>query len=127
MRDMDTSIFPSGTALVIDSPGFPGLPLRVRYASDFTQFTSLTQDLTTDAGVSATADDLPAIGAAIRQMLGRDIKRTFLEAQPDTRRSTEVPPGVGQGALTLLRREYEDGINEERLRQVQRFPYRVPR
>jgi hypothetical protein len=127
MRDMDTAIFPSGNALVIDSGGFPGLPLRVRYAAPFVQIASLSDDISTTVGLSYTAQDLPPMGAAIRQMLGRDIKRTFLEAQPDTRRAQEVPPGVAQGALTSLRREYQDGIEEERMRQLQRFPYRMAR
>lgn len=124
MRDMDTAVFPSGNALVIDSPGFPGLPIRVRYAQRLAQFVNLTDDSQTVCGLRPTADDLPPIGAAIRQLMGRDIKRTFLEAQPDTRRAQEVPPGVAQGAITTLRRMFEQGIAEEHGRQVQRYPYR---
>lgn len=125
MRDMDTTVFASGNALVIDSGGFPGLPLRVRYAAALGQLSAQTDDVTTTAGLRATANDLPPIGAAIRQMMGRDVKRTFLEAQPDTRRAQEVPPGVGQGAITTLRRMYDEGVQQERMRQIQRFPYRM--
>lgn len=124
LRDMATTDFSTGNALVIDSPGFPGLPLRVRYARDFTDLVALTDDLTTTAGVPATAEDLPPIGAAIRQMAGRDIKRSFLETQPDTRRTGEVPPGIAQGAITTLRRMWAEGVDAERMRQVQRYPYR---
>jgi hypothetical protein len=124
MRDMNTTDFPSGTGLVIDSPGFPGLPLRVRYASLFTEMTALTDDVTTTSGLRASADDLPPIGAAIREMAGRDIKRSFLEAQPDTRRSSEVPPGAARNAIATLQRMWNDGVQGERMRQVQRFPYR---
>lgn len=127
MRDMPTSQFASGNALVVDGGGFPGLPLRVRYAANFTEMTSLTDDVTTTSGLRDTADDLPPIGAAIRELMGRDIKRTFLEAQPDTRRAQEVPPGTAQGALTTLRRMWEAGVQAERMRQVQRYPYRMVR
>lgn len=123
MRDMDTSVFPSGNALVIDHPGFPGLPLRVRYSAPFTQITSVTDDIDT-IGLGYTAQDLPPMGAAIRQMMGRDIKRSFLEAQPDTRRAQEVPPGVSQGAIRTLQQHYQMGVDNERMRQLQRFPYR---
>jgi hypothetical protein len=123
MRDMDTSVFPSGNALVIDAPGFPGLPLRVRYSAPFTQITTVADTMNT-VGLSYTATDLPPMGAAVRQMLGRDIKRSFLESQPDTRRTAEVPPGSAQGATRSLMQAYQRGIDEERMRQLQRFPYR---
>ena len=67
------------------------------------------------------------MGAAIRQMMGRDIKRSFLEAQPDTRRSSEVPPGAALGSIRLLQQQYVQGIADERMRQLQRFPYRMAR
>lgn len=125
LRDMNTADFASGTALMIDSPGFPGLPLRVRYSSLFTPLAALSDDVTTTCGLRATADDLPPIGAAIRQMMGREVKRSFLEAQPDTRRAQEVPPGTARNAITELRRMWEMGVAAERMRQVQRFPYRM--
>lgn len=123
-RGMDTAVFPSGTALTIDSPAFPGLPLRVRYAAQFLPLVNLSDDVTSYSGLAATAADLPPIGAAIRQMMGRDIKRASTDSQPDTRRAQEVPPGVSQGAITTLRREWDQGIHRERGRQLQRFPYR---
>jgi len=111
LRDMDTTIFPSGNALSLDSPGFPGLPLRVRYSAPFTQITALTDDIQTLVGLSYTAQDLPPMGAAIRQMMGRDIKRSFLEAQPDTRRAQEVPPGSAQGAMRKnSTKKSQDGV-----------------
>ena len=55
-------------------------------------------------GLQPSATDLPPIGAAIRLMAGREIKRNFTESQGDTRRSTEVPPGaIAQSANGLAR------------------------
>lgn len=127
LRNMDATVFASGTAFIIDQGGFPGLPLRVRYSSSFTDLVNLTDGLVAVAGVAPTANDLPPIGAAIRQMMGRDVKRSFLESQPDTRRSAEVPPGVAQGAITTLRRMWDEGVSGERMRQLQRYPYRMTR
>lgn len=124
MRGMNTADFPSGTAVVVDGGGFPGLPLRIRYSSTFTELSALTDDVTSTGGLAATADALPPIGAAIRQMMGRDVKRSFLEAQPDTRRAAEVPPGVAQGSITTLRRMWDAGVGAERMRQLKRYPYR---
>lgn len=122
-RNMDTAFFPSGNALMIDSPGFPGLPLRIRYAAPFTRIATVSDDLVSTVGLPSSAQDLIWLGAAIRGMESRDTKRTFLEAQPDTRRSSEVPPGTGQGSLTLLRRRFEERVGQERMRLVQRYPY----
>jgi hypothetical protein len=74
-------------------PAYPGYNLRVVYRS------LLTMPTTTLANVSSTgllpsAQDLPPIGAAIRLMSGREIKRNFTEGQGDTRRASEVPPGA---------------------------------
>ncbi len=123
MRNMPTTTFPSGNALSIDSPGFPGLPLRIRYAAPFTQIAALTDDLTTTVGLPSSASDLIWLGAAIRQMESRDTRRSFLETQPDTRRSAEVPPGASQGSLTLLRKRFDERVGQERMRLVQRYPY----
>lgn len=127
LRNMNTADFPSGNALVLDEGGWPGLPLRIRYAAPFTPIAALTDDLTTTVGLPSSATDLVWLGAAIRGMESRDTRRTFLESQPDTRRSSEVPPGTGQGALTLLRRRFEERVGQERMRLLQRYPYLTPR
>ncbi len=123
LRNMATTDFASGNGVVLDSPGFPGLPLRIRYAAPFTPVALLTDDLVTTVGLPSSAQDLIWIGAAIRGMESRDTRRTFLESQPDTRRSSEVPPGTGQGSLTLLRRRFDERVGQERMRLIQRYPY----
>lgn len=122
-RNMPTATFPSGNALVIDAPAFPGFPMVIRYAAPFTDIAAVTDDLVSTVGLPSSAQDLIWIGAAIRQMESRDTRRTFLESQPDTRRSSEVPPGTGQGSLTLLRRRFEERVGQERMRLLQRYPY----
>lgn len=92
-RNAITTQFPSGLSMQLFEPAYPGYNLRVVYRS------LLTMPTTTLANVSSTgllpsAQDLPPIGAAIRLMSGREIKRNFTEGQGDTRRASEVPPGA---------------------------------
>ena len=54
-------------------------------------------------GLQASAYDLPPLGAAIRLMSGREIKRNFTETQGDSRRATEVPAGAVQQSSTGLK------------------------
>ena len=44
---------------------------------------NLTDDAQTVAGLPAEANGLPALGAAIQLMVGREIKRNFTEATSD--------------------------------------------
>ena len=88
----DASVFPSGNALVIYSSGYPGLPVHVQFLAPFSPLVNLTDDLTTVAGLPPTAYDLPALGAEILLVQPREVKRSFIEAQPDPRKAPEVPP-----------------------------------
>lgn len=82
-RDMSSSEFASTFALFIMEGAFPGLPIHVRYRSRFTHFANLTDDAQSVAGLPNEANSLPALGAAIALMAGREIKRNFTEATTD--------------------------------------------
>lgn len=106
-RLMDTTEFASGTALFLDE-GQTGLPIRVRYASDFSPLTSLDDDVFDVAGLPLTCMDIPPLGAAIRLHASREIKRNFTEAQYDPNRLEEIPPGAELAAsrgLQLLKQQ----------------------
>lgn len=82
-RDMSSSEFASTFALFLMEGGYPGLPIHVRYRSRFTPFANLTDDAQAVAGLPSEANSLPALGAAIALMAGREIKRNFTEATTD--------------------------------------------
>lgn len=82
-RDMSSGEFSSTFALFIMESGYPGLPIHVRYRSRFSPFVNLTDDAQTVAGLPNEANSLPALGAAIALMAGREIKRNFTEATTD--------------------------------------------
>ncbi len=92
-RDMSTSEFPSSLALFIFEGAYPGLPMHVRYRQKFSHLVNLTDDIQTVAGLPAIANGLPALGAAIALMAGREIKRNFTEASPDPLQLDLVVPG----------------------------------
>ena len=100
-RHAPTGVFPSGNAIILYEGGFPGQSLRVRYKAPFGQFTALA-DTHTTVGLPDTAVDLPPLGAAMRLVGPRDVKRTFTEHQGETRRPDEVPPGSATQAMRAL-------------------------
>lgn len=103
MWDTSVSDFPSGTAIRLDEAAYPGKPFRVKYARPFISMTSLSDDLVADCLLPATAIDIPPLGAAATLMFHKEAKRGFIEAQGDTRRAAEVPPGTNtRDAATLL-------------------------
>ena len=92
-RNAITTQFPSGISLQLFEPAYPGYNLRIVYRKYFTVPTTSTANAST-VGLLPSAYDLPPIGAAIRLMAGREIKRNFTESQGDTRRAGEVAPGA---------------------------------
>lgn len=87
------SMFPSGLGLQLYGPAYLGLPIRVLYRAGFTAPGAPTFALS-DSGLPVTAYDLPPLGAAMRLVMPREIKRSFTEAQSDTRRASEVSAGA---------------------------------
>lgn len=84
--------FPSGSALVIYEGAQPGYPIHVVYRAPFTALSNLTDDAELVGGLAPTMLDIPPLGAAIRLVAGREVKRNFTEAQGEPRRAEEVPP-----------------------------------
>jgi hypothetical protein len=102
-RNMATSEFSSGFALNISEGGYPGQPIRVRYADDFDVLAELDDDVLDVTGLPVSAHDLPPLGAAIRLVSAREVARNFMESQPEPRRGEEVPPGAVMQSVNGLR------------------------
>lgn len=97
-RNNDTDDFASGLRLEVFRGGQPGQPITVTYKAPFTSLTTLADNVETVTGLPATGIDLPPMGAALRLVVGREIKRSFTETQGDTRRAEEVPAGAAQAS-----------------------------
>src|ERR1035437_9321805 len=61
----DTTDFPSGYDLRLNTGGYPGMPFRVTCKSSFSPFSNLTDDATNVAGLSSAMYDLPPLGAMV--------------------------------------------------------------
>jgi len=123
LRDMPTTDFASGFVLAFDAPVRSG-SVRVLYKAPYTAFTA-ESDTVADAGGTSTLDDLLSLGAQIRVMAGREVKRNFTESQGDTRRAEEVPAGAVGGSILNLQRLRRDRIQAEAARLNRQYPIRI--
>jgi hypothetical protein len=121
-RDVNLTDFPSGLALFIQDGAEQGSDIRVRYRTGFGTLSSVADDVLTLTGLPETALDIPPMGAAIRLVHPREIKRNFTEAQGDGRRAGEVTPGAVSGSVNALERDYYRRISEEAGRLSQQNP-----
>ena len=120
-RDLPSSDFASGFAIVFDE-AIPSGTLRVRYKTPFTRATSESSDLTSFCGLPSTCDDLVELGVIIRMMAGRELKRSFIESQSDTRRADEVPVGAARDSVGNLLRLRRERITAEAGRLKAQYP-----
>jgi hypothetical protein len=127
LRNMPSNDFASRYALVIDDYVARTGTLVVSYKAPFDHVGSESDDIEVTAGVPATAVDLLVLGAQIRLMAPREIKRNFSETQGDTRRAEEVPPGAVASSIGNLLRLRRDRIVAEAMRLNRQYPTFVKR
>lgn len=121
LRDMPTKDFGSGMALQLDQDIRQG-DLRITYKAPFIKATVEADSIQTICGYPESAEDILVIGAQIRLMTPREMKRNFTESQGDTRRSDEVPPGAVSNSITNLLRMRRDRITAEAARLTRQYP-----
>lgn len=122
LRNMPVTDFPSGLALALDGgPGRAG-KLVIRFKTDFDFVDNESADLSLASGLPETAEDVVVLGAQIRLMTPREIKRNFTESQGDTRRAVEVPSGAVSNSMTGLLRLRRDRIVAEAMRLQKQYP-----
>ena len=106
--------FESGMALFLYDTwaGATGDRLHLTYRKGFNQLAnSFSTKIGT--GMPASAWDIPPLGAAISLMAGREIKRSFVESQGDSRRATEVSAGASTSSVNALRLLRQQRITAE--------------
>jgi hypothetical protein len=123
LRDMPTGDFASGFALALDDEIRAG-SLRILYKASYTPFAS-EASTTASAGMSDHLDDLLVIGAQMRMVSAREVKRNFTESQGDTRRAEEVPAGAVLNSMVGLQRLRRDRIQAEAARLNRQYPIRI--
>lgn len=121
LRDMPTKDFSSGMALQLDQDAYQG-DMRVTYKAPFTRASVEGDNVQNICGFPESAEDILVLGAQIRLMAPREMKRNFTESQGDTRRSDEVPAGAVGSSITNLLRMRRDRITAEAQRLARLYP-----
>lgn len=122
LSNQDTSVFASGTALQLYSQPAPGRTLRITYSAQFSPLATVTDDVQSVTGLPATANDIPAIGAAARLLTAREARRSSVDAQPESRQAQDVPPGTSRSAAAQLFALRDRRIKEESARLTATYP-----
>ena len=125
-RDMATADFASGFALQIND-GIPAGTVRVTYRAPFVRAVTTASDLQTVCFVPETMEDILELGLQIRMIAPREIKRSFIESQGDTRRSEEVPAGSMINSTAGLMRLKRDRMAGESARLNKLYPILIRR
>lgn len=125
-RQVDTADFPSNLTLNTNVGIGGGRALHVLYKGSFAKLTSLADDVETVAGLAPTMLDLPPMGAAVRMVAPREIKRNQTEAQGEPRRAAEVGPGAVAASLRGIAALRANRIAAEANRLVAAYPTRFP-
>jgi len=117
----------SGEAIGVELFNLPanthGLGVLAAVGFDLSTFTMDT-DLQSDVGLASSMLDLLSIGTTWRVFSTREIQRTFIEAQGDSRRAEETPPThITQTARTLERMR-DARLQEEQQRLVSEYGWR---
>jgi hypothetical protein len=123
LRNMPTTDFASGYVLAFDDDVRSGT-VRVLYKAPYTAFSSESSTVASTGGGSEL-EDLLVLGAQIRMLAGREVKRNFIESQGDTRRADEVPAGAMNNSMTGLMRLRRDRIQAEAARLARQYPLRI--
>jgi hypothetical protein len=120
-RDRNTSSFASGYALILHDDGWAGQTVLVQYKTGFTALSATSTALST-VGLHSSAYDLPALGAALKLMSTRPVRREFIDEQGSSRRADEVPAGAISASMRDLRGLLDSRINAEATRLDSQYP-----
>jgi hypothetical protein len=121
IRDLPSDDFNSGCAIRFDEEVRAGRMVVV-YKTPFINVTTEAQNVQNIAGLPTSCEDILIMGAQIRLVNPREVKRNFTESQGDTRRPEEVPSGSVGNSITNLLRMRRDRITSEAAKLARQYP-----
>ncbi len=122
-RNTAVADFPSTLSLKLQQ-GESGRNVNVLYKAPFTNFTTVGQNVSA-SGLPVSAEDIPPMGAALRLLAGKEVRRNQIESQGDTRRAEEVGAGsiaASPRGIMMLR---QSRIMNEASRLTTAYPSRM--
>ena len=128
----DAGVFPSGAGIVVYESGYPGMPMYIQYSAPFGVFdlttldsngkpSCLSADAATTTGMTNTMLDIPPLGSEIQLTLPREIRRNFMQVQPDPRKAPEIPAGSISNSVQAMMMLYNSRISEEADRLMRQY------
>lgn len=124
-RNLPTTDFASGVALLLYESIPAGQTIAVQYRGSFTAVAALTDNVATVSGIHAEAIPLLVVGTALRVAQGRPMRRSQVDAQGSGRRAEEVSVNDTLAAAGGLRQLRRDLINAEQARLAARYPVTI--
>lgn len=121
-RGISSSKFPSGRGIEFYDGGYPGFNFQIAYGYPFNQLINPSDDMVVTTGLAPSAVELPLLMAELRLMESREIKRNFIESQPDPRKAEDVPAGAILNSSNLLQKQIATRISEEADRLAVQWP-----
>jgi hypothetical protein len=121
IRDLPNDDFNSGYGIRFDEQVRAGRMVVV-YKAPFTNVTSESQNIQNMTGLPTSCEDILMMGAQIRLVSPREVKRNFTESQGDTRRAEEVPFGSVTGSVNQIIRMRRDRITSESAKLKRQYP-----
>jgi hypothetical protein len=121
IRDLPNDDFNSGYAIRLDEQVRAGRMVVV-YKAPFSNVTTESQNLQNIAGIPSSCEDILIMGAQIRLVSPREVKRNFTESQGDTRRADEVPTGSVSSSINNIIRMRRDRITSEAAKLARQYP-----
>jgi len=97
-----------------------GTDFKFLYKAPFSQADNLSDSAITVCGLSETMVDIPTLGVLGTLLRTTESRRGQVQAQGDSRRAGEVPPGANSSMAARIDREYDNRVREEYVRLVQR-------
>ena len=126
VRGISNAKFPSGRGIILYESAWPGLNINFTYSYPFAPLLNPNDDAVVVSGLPATAIDIPGMQAEVDLTIAREIKRNFIEAQPDPRKAQDVVSGGMLNATNKLEMRLEQRISEEADRLAIMWPSRRP-
>lgn len=121
IRDLPNDDFNSGYGIRFDEQVRAGRMVVV-YKAPFANVTSETQNIQNITGLPTSCEDILMMGAQIRLVTPREVKRNFTESQGDTRRAEEVPVGAVSSSINQIIRMRRDRITAEAAKLARQYP-----
>lgn len=125
IRKANLTDFPSGNGIIFDAQlGDLAGSRRVHVilAKPFTTSTFTNATTVSTIGLADSQLDIPVIGSSWRLMASREVQRSFVEAQGQSRDAAEVPPRTALLSSELLKSQRNARIGEEIERLYDRYP-----